>query len=198
MGSSIVGALRSPAAAPPSPNSTPRASRVYYFTNNSTRSRESYVELLAELRHRLRPRAHRHLRLPHRASTCGTSTRAIADDPGGGRGGAAGGAARGPGSGWCAACRSAGWTWWWWGWTASSPTPRCIAAQQALLAGAEFIATNRDATYPVEGNVIPGGGSIVAAVAAAAEREPITMGKPSRVVRPADRPPRGGRARRRR
>jgi len=52
-------------------------------------------------------------------------------------------------------------------------------AQQALLAGAEFIATNRDATYPVEGNVIPGGGSIVAAVAAAAEREPITMGKPS-------------------
>lgn len=52
-------------------------------------------------------------------------------------------------------------------------------AQQALLAGAEFIATNRDATYPVEGNVIPGGGSIVAAVAAAAAREPITMGKPS-------------------
>jgi phosphoglycolate/pyridoxal phosphate phosphatase family enzyme len=52
-------------------------------------------------------------------------------------------------------------------------------AQQALLGGAEFIATNRDATYPVEGNVIPGGGSIVAAVAAAAEREPITMGKPS-------------------
>ena len=52
-------------------------------------------------------------------------------------------------------------------------------AQQAILAGAEFIATNRDATYPVEGNVIPGGGSVVAAVATAAQREPILIGKPS-------------------
>jgi len=53
-------------------------------------------------------------------------------------------------------------------------------AQQAIRAGAEFIATNRDATYPVEDNVIPGGGSIVAAVATAAEREPLLIGKPSR------------------
>ena len=52
-------------------------------------------------------------------------------------------------------------------------------AQQAILGGATFIATNRDATYPVEGNVIPGGGSIVAAVATAAEREPLLIGKPS-------------------
>ncbi len=52
-------------------------------------------------------------------------------------------------------------------------------AQQAILAGAKFIATNRDATYPVEGNVIPGGGSIVAAVAAAAQQEPLVIGKPS-------------------
>lgn len=53
------------------------------------------------------------------------------------------------------------------------------AAQQAILAGATFIATNRDATYPIEGNVIPGGGSIVAAVATAAEKEPLLIGKPS-------------------
>ncbi len=52
-------------------------------------------------------------------------------------------------------------------------------AQQALLTGAEFIATNRDATYPIEGGLIPGAGSVVAAIATAAEREPITMGKPS-------------------
>ena len=52
-------------------------------------------------------------------------------------------------------------------------------AQQAILAGATFIATNRDATYPIEGNVIPGGGSIVAAVATAAEKEPLLIGKPS-------------------
>ena len=52
-------------------------------------------------------------------------------------------------------------------------------AQQAIRAGARFIATNRDATYPVEGNVIPGGGSVVMAVATAAEQEPILIGKPS-------------------
>ena len=52
-------------------------------------------------------------------------------------------------------------------------------AQQAIRGGAQFIATNRDATYPVEDNVIPGGGSVEAAVATAAETEPILIGKPS-------------------
>lgn len=52
-------------------------------------------------------------------------------------------------------------------------------AQQAIRAGARFVATNRDATYPIEDNVIPGGGSIVAAVATAAEQEPLLIGKPS-------------------
>lgn len=52
-------------------------------------------------------------------------------------------------------------------------------AQQAILKGATFIATNRDPTYPLEGRVIPGGGSIVAAVATAGLQEPITIGKPS-------------------
>ncbi len=51
-------------------------------------------------------------------------------------------------------------------------------AQQQLLGGALFIATNRDATFPVEGGVQPGAGSIVAAVATASGREPLTMGKP--------------------
>jgi phosphoglycolate/pyridoxal phosphate phosphatase family enzyme len=51
-------------------------------------------------------------------------------------------------------------------------------AQQAVLRGAELIATNRDGQYPVEGGVIPGGGSIVAAIAVAAGVEPRTIGKP--------------------
>ncbi len=51
-------------------------------------------------------------------------------------------------------------------------------AQQAILNGATFIATNRDPTYPLEGGVSPGGGSIVAAVATAVGNEPITIGKP--------------------
>jgi len=51
-------------------------------------------------------------------------------------------------------------------------------AQQAILRGATFLATNRDPTYPQEDGVSPGGGSIVAAVATASGQEPITIGKP--------------------
>lgn len=53
-------------------------------------------------------------------------------------------------------------------------------AQQHLLAGAHFVCTNRDPTFPVEnGRVVPGAGSVVAAVATAAGREPFNIGKPN-------------------
>lgn len=53
------------------------------------------------------------------------------------------------------------------------------AAQQAILHGAQFIATNRDGQYPVEhGRVIPGGGAIVAAIEACADTVPTVVGKP--------------------
>lgn len=54
-------------------------------------------------------------------------------------------------------------------------------AMQLIRAGASFIATNRDATYPLEGGkVIPGAGTVVAAVATAAEQEPqVVIGKPN-------------------
>lgn len=52
-------------------------------------------------------------------------------------------------------------------------------AMNRIRAGAEFIATNRDNIYPLEGDrVIPGTGSIVAAVATCSEREPFLIGKP--------------------
>jgi len=52
-------------------------------------------------------------------------------------------------------------------------------AHAAITRGhAQFIATNRDATFPMEVGEIPGGGSLVAAVATATSREPITIGKP--------------------
>lgn len=51
-------------------------------------------------------------------------------------------------------------------------------AQAFILRGAKFIATNRDATFPVEGGVVPGAGSIVAAIAVASGVEPLSMGKP--------------------
>jgi len=56
---------------------------------------------------------------------------------------------------------------------------KLLYAHAALTRGhAQLIATNRDATYPTEDGEIPGGGSIVAAVATAAGREPLTIGKP--------------------
>lgn len=52
------------------------------------------------------------------------------------------------------------------------------AAQGAIEAGAFFVATNPDTTFPTPTGLKPGAGSLVAAVAAAAEKEPVFMGKP--------------------
>ena len=51
-------------------------------------------------------------------------------------------------------------------------------AQHYILGGAPFIATNRDATFPVEGGVLPGAGAIIAAIETASGVAPQTMGKP--------------------
>lgn len=55
---------------------------------------------------------------------------------------------------------------------------RLHQASAAVRAGARFVATNRDPTYPVPGGVLPGAGALVAAVATAAGREPEVAGKP--------------------
>ncbi len=53
-------------------------------------------------------------------------------------------------------------------------------AQRAILKGAQFIATNEDATFPLEGGTLqPGGGCMVAAVRCATGIEPFVVGKPS-------------------
>jgi glycerol 3-phosphatase-2 len=52
-------------------------------------------------------------------------------------------------------------------------------ASQAVRAGARFVATNLDATYPIPGGLLPGAGSIVAAIATAAGQPPEVAGKPS-------------------
>ena len=51
-------------------------------------------------------------------------------------------------------------------------------AQRGLLAGARFIASNKDRAYPVEGRLLPGAGSIVRALEVASEREAVCIGKP--------------------
>jgi HAD superfamily hydrolase (TIGR01450 family) len=51
-------------------------------------------------------------------------------------------------------------------------------ASRVVREGARFVATNLDATYPVPGGLIPGAGSLVAAVATAAGANPEVAGKP--------------------
>ncbi len=56
-------------------------------------------------------------------------------------------------------------------------------AASAVRNGARFIATNTDATYPVEGQILPGSGAIVAAMATAAGVDPEVAGKPHMPMR---------------
>jgi 4-nitrophenyl phosphatase len=51
-------------------------------------------------------------------------------------------------------------------------------AQRAILAGAEFICSNRDRAYPVEGRLLPGAGTIVAAIEVATGAKALCIGKP--------------------
>ncbi len=51
-------------------------------------------------------------------------------------------------------------------------------AQRAVLAGARLICSNRDRAYPVEGRLLPGAGSAVAAIEIATGRTALCVGKP--------------------
>ena len=51
-------------------------------------------------------------------------------------------------------------------------------ALRALLAGAPFIAANKDLSFPVEGRLLPGAGAIVAGLEAASGRVAVCVGKP--------------------
>ena len=56
---------------------------------------------------------------------------------------------------------------------------RVAVAADAIRAGARFIATNRDPTYPAERRLLPGAGSVVAAIEVAAGSKPaVEIGKP--------------------
>lgn len=55
---------------------------------------------------------------------------------------------------------------------------RLDRAARAVRAGARFVATNTDSTYPTAAGLLPGGGAMVAAVAVASGVEPVVAGKP--------------------
>jgi len=48
--------------------------------------------------------------------------------------------------------------------------------------GADFIATNMDATFPTPQGLLPGAGACVAAIATAAEKQPLLIGKPQTLM----------------
>ena len=56
---------------------------------------------------------------------------------------------------------------------------KCAEATLAIAAGADFIATNVDSTFPSEEGNIPGAGAIVALLQTASGVEPTVIGKPS-------------------
>ena len=56
---------------------------------------------------------------------------------------------------------------------------KLAAATRAVRGGARFVASNTDALLPIEGGeVLPGAGSIVAAIRAATGVDPVVVGKP--------------------
>lgn len=52
----------------------------------------------------------------------------------------------------------------------------------AIRNGAKFIGTNPDTTYPSEEGILPGAGSIIAALKVSTEKEPLIIGKPNEPV----------------
>jgi phosphoglycolate/pyridoxal phosphate phosphatase family enzyme len=52
-------------------------------------------------------------------------------------------------------------------------------AQTAIRAGALYLATNTDATFPTPEGLLPGAGALVAAISTASQKEPVVVGKPS-------------------
>ncbi len=55
---------------------------------------------------------------------------------------------------------------------------RIAVAVDCIRAGARFIATNRDATYPTERGLRPGAGAVIAAIQTASGVQPLVIGKP--------------------
>ena len=56
-------------------------------------------------------------------------------------------------------------------------------ASTAVRSGARFLATNTDPTFPTSAGLLPGAGSLVAAIATAAGRKPEVAGKPNEAIR---------------
>lgn len=65
------------------------------------------------------------------------------------------------------------------GWDRHFDFEKLKAAVVAIRRGSVFIAMNRDATYPTPHGLLPGAGTMVAAVSTGAGRDPYVVGKPN-------------------
>ena len=65
------------------------------------------------------------------------------------------------------------------GWDRHLTFDKLAQASLHIRAGATFVATNADRTWPSERGLLPGAGAILAAVQTATDVEPIVIGKPS-------------------
>ncbi|MDA8195927.1 MAG: HAD-IIA family hydrolase [Actinomycetota bacterium] len=68
------------------------------------------------------------------------------------------------------------------GWDREITYSKIARAAKAIHNGAKFIATNLDPTYPTPQGLLPGAGSIVAAIATAGLKKPIVAGKPGQAM----------------
>ena len=56
------------------------------------------------------------------------------------------------------------------------------AAYKAIIEGSRFLATNVDPTIPSNDGLDPGAGAIAAAIAKAVDKDPLVIGKPSKII----------------
>ena len=68
------------------------------------------------------------------------------------------------------------------GFTREFDFERLTLAMRAVMAGARLIGTNHDPTYPTPDGPVPGGGSLIAAVATAAGVDAVVAGKPNEAM----------------
>ncbi len=68
------------------------------------------------------------------------------------------------------------------GWDKGISFEKLKTACLAIRDGATFIGTNADKTYPLEKDIIPGAGSILACLIAATDVEPTVVGKPEPIM----------------
>jgi 4-nitrophenyl phosphatase len=68
------------------------------------------------------------------------------------------------------------------GWDKTLTYEKLKNACLAIRDGAKFIGTNADKTYPLENDIIPGAGSILAALIASTDVQPLVVGKPEPIM----------------